>query len=576
MPIEINTQIGEVASRYAERLEAQNLNPLLARWSNGAPNDYTVWSAAPTQVDEGVNGFGAKWEIAKGQNGGLNLATSLAGVPTSGGWLTITQEVSVSSGTFGGAGVRIDVGSRRTEFSLSAVVSSPSLNKRYRVTQTLYVGTSTTGYEGYWFANYAGSSSPTIAAGDSAKTITLHSLSIREASGTEITAAKGSGAITVGGDNATYGTTTHENFGAALQAALDAHSEVHILPGTWTVNTGITCNGAKRIYGAGERTKLRWSVADHGGSYLLTLKGNSRLQDVYLQGVDGATNTNGLLIQGAYSVLDRVWVQDMTGRGIKVQGASGATAHYLTMNNVGVKKCDIGIHYGSYSYDGQAANVWVGYRRKGLYIEVGQQRFTNLHVFDSTEDGVFVRAPQVHITNAYIERNGKSGINAYSSTDLTVISAHLNKNGLSETAAGAYVGNYQRAVFVGCTITNNKGLGISLSATSYGGVMGCQFGDDQTTKTQTSGIKLSGATTGVSVIGNKMLSADHIAEGFVDASSGENLCSGNGGVPDKTTSIKLVAQGASSVLNGSIFLDSADNIVKIKGHSGTITAIGPA
>lgn len=576
MPIEINTQIGKVASRYAERLEAQNSNPLLARWDNGVPNDYAAWSAAPTQVDEGVNGFGARWDIAQGQNGGLNLAASLAGVPTSGGWLTVSQEVSVSSGTFGGAGLRIDVGSRRTEFSLSQVVEAPSPNKRYRVTQTLFVGTSAAGYDGYWFANYAGSSSPAIAAGDSSKTITLHSLSVREASGSEIIAAKGSEVITVGGDNATYGTATHANFGAALQAALDAHSEVHILPGTWTVGTGITCNGAKKIYGSGQQTKLRWSAVDHGGEFLLTLKGNSRLQDVYLEGASGATNTNGLLVQGAYSVLDRVWAQDMTGRGIKVQGTAEVTAHYLTMNNVGVKQCDIGLHYGPYSYDGQASNIWVGYCRKGIYVEVGQQRFTNLHVFDSVEEGVFVRAPQVHITSAYIERNGKSGINAYNSTDLTVISAHLNKNGLSEAATGAYVGNYQRAVFVGCTVTNNTGVGISFDATSYGAIVGCQFGDDQATKTQTSGLKLSSTTTGISVMGNKMLNADHTVEGFTDASSGENLRSGNIGTPDKTTSIRLVAQSAGSVFNGSIFLDSADNVVKIKGHSGTITAIGPA
>ncbi|PGO60730.1 poly-gamma-glutamate hydrolase family protein [Priestia megaterium] len=179
-----------------------NVNPYFIDWSGTFPNGMTGANintgASMTKVTE----TGQKGNIVKfaTTSAGLNAYLSPSQITNYPffNYITVTITFKLESGGLDGAGVlfryNTSSGQSDTYIKLSDLVSSPTLNKWYTVTKTLYRSSAPSGFTGYQV--YPMGSWTTFATNASAKVIYFSEVSARPSSDVEILSYQNDGIIT--------------------------------------------------------------------------------------------------------------------------------------------------------------------------------------------------------------------------------------------------------------------------------------------------------------------------------------------------------------------------------------------
>lgn len=329
---------------------------------------------------------------------------------------------------------------------------------------------------------------------------------------------KTSSIATVGGSKAMYNVAHYPTHNAALEAALASSTRVHIEAGTYVMEAGVTLPANTVLTGEGRATRLQWKAnVDHGGAYMLTVPGNSTVSDLTLFGMAGSANAGGIKVVGAYSILERLLVQDMTLNGIFVIGTSAITAHATKLNHIDVKQCaDKGIYFYSYSYDAQMSNIWIGSCGEGMRLQEGQMMITNLHSWGNTGNGLSILRENVTVSNAYLETNGARGLSAYQAKHIAMTNVRFWKNGTAGANTGVNVEQCQDVRFSNCVFHDNNGPGLKIVASTDVSAITSKFYDSQATKTQTYAAEINSTSDYIVFLENSALASDHLTGAILD------------------------------------------------------------
>lgn len=188
--------IAEQAHADHDDAMSDGTNPLFRDYPAGAaaPTDWLPWVNGPTRTI--VDGHPVpRFTTNATDNAGMSFSTTgvMKNISTRKQYLTIEVELTCHSGTFSGAGVRIDYGGmsgfRYALMPFKAFVDAPVAGQRYRLRSTIRFRPDATGthtsWGGYLFSNY---SSLSDYGPKSAKSFTLHRFAISTASAADIAA----------------------------------------------------------------------------------------------------------------------------------------------------------------------------------------------------------------------------------------------------------------------------------------------------------------------------------------------------------------------------------------------------
>jgi hypothetical protein len=291
---------------------------------------------------------------------------------------------------------------------------------------------------------------------------------------------------------------------AAATAAGTAGGVLYFPPGDYLIDPitvdnnsatpwvhGITIKGSGHVSRIAARTGATGQLITVTGGY-------AHISDLYVDGRNQAVTLlrlgDGTLGDGCpRTVLENLYLQNVVGstsaHAIELLGASGATTHAIQMSNIRIS--DIsgdGIYTSSFTYDGMYQNIWIGSCNNGISLRSGANRFTNLHSWGCTLDGLYVESDSNEFVGCYLESNGRYGANfAGTANNHNILSASDIWN---NDTAGVRIGQFNAVV--DCVIRENTGPGVLMDSTTLSSIRGTKFVDDQGTKTQTYAVQMTG------------------------------------------------------------------------------------
>lgn len=309
---------------------------------------------------------------------------------------------------------------------------------------------------------------------------------------------------------------------AALAALPAAGGSVLFKAGTYNFTAGVSVPAYTKLIGEGQNSVIRWATgaAPADGTYLFTLDDFSEVSSLRFDGNSG-TNGNGggiYLFEAARVWLDRLYIASFGKDGIRLNGTdSSNSSHANKFTNLYIRDCDrYGIYgEGSFTYDSQFDNVWIGVCNVGLKMDSGDGFASNLHVWGCVSDGI-QGAQNIKFGTVYSESNGGWGINATGSLGgLSIAGGNIWQNGTGGILLGA---GTDRSALSALVVRENVGPGIEIQS-SFCTVTGCTFFDLQGTKTQTRPVIITGTAASNLVSDCVGRGSDHLTGTFSSTSS---------------------------------------------------------
>jgi hypothetical protein len=311
---------------------------------------------------------------------------------------------------------------------------------------------------------------------------------------------------------------------AALAALPNNKGILYFPPGTYGIGSAIqTTTPGITVRGAGLFATRIVALAGFVGN-LLTIGGQfSTVEDITLDGAGLATDI--LKITNNRVLCRHLYITGATGSGLILEGTVTVPAHGNHFTDVLVLGCTAyGVNIkGSFVYDQQFEQLWVGTSGVGVRVEGSNSFFSNLHVWGCGSVGVEIRALSCRFANVHIETNTGSGVTVFNAARTVIHGGHIWKNG----SVGINItGSADRCQFVGLNVRENGGSGIAAANANHLQVVGCIFHDDQATKTQSRPVTTTGTSDFAAIVGCSIRAADHLTGG-VSLVGTNNALAGN-------------------------------------------------